>query len=136
MGRHVVPVIPFSPGAESIFRNGIPLTMGILAAQAVSGDLDFKSAARGTLAILTAGVVVDSVARLVGTPAFLGTTPWGRGALVGLGVLKLAVILYGADKLERFLIGLEEQKSGGEILDDMFGNPGMVDVITSLGNSP
>ncbi|MBI2931971.1 MAG: glycosyltransferase [Planctomycetes bacterium] len=88
--------LPGTGTVKGLSKAAVPLTAGMLAVQALSGRLSWSDAATGTAAFLTTGTLVHLALRA-------GPAGWLR---IPYSVIKMALTLYGGEKLDALLRGL------------------------------
>jgi len=101
-------------GAGKLARHALPLAMGMAAVQLIHGQLSWKDVAIDTASFLAAGAIVNPIADGLIYPALFAAGPPGWIAAGAYTVGKLALTLYGAEKIGGFLRGLFDGRGGLE----------------------
>lgn len=97
---------------HGLARSAVPLAAGMAAMQLLSGNYSLKDLAISTGSYLVAGMLVSALADGLIYPILFAAGPpgWIAAGLYTIG--KLAVTLYGGEKLEGWLKGLFSKKQG------------------------
>jgi hypothetical protein len=94
------------PLGSGLLKMGVPLAAGMAAVQVLHGQASLRDVLIDTAAFLAAGAVVGAVADGLIYPALFAAGPPGWIAAGVYTVAKLAVTLYGGEKLGAWMRGL------------------------------